>query len=127
MGEPLAPGESDRAMTSRTPQKDALNQDTVSLLREILRKEEATTYTMDEINAVFEDLLKVKPQMAERREKNEKRLKFLKIVDSYSKVISTGIQHHPEVTALVWAGTQALLMVYISEHTPPLPHYNSFH
>jgi len=37
--------------------------------------------------------------------------KILKIVDSYGRIVDTAIQHHPAITALVWAGVRAILQV----------------
>ena len=37
--------------------------------------------------------------------------KILKTVEKYSKIVDTAVQHHPEVTALVWAGVRAILQV----------------
>lgn len=37
--------------------------------------------------------------------------KVLKTIDNYAKIVDTAIQHHPEITALVWAGVKVILQV----------------
>jgi hypothetical protein len=37
--------------------------------------------------------------------------KILKSVDKYAKIVDTAIQHHPDITSLVWAGARAILQV----------------
>ena len=37
--------------------------------------------------------------------------KILKSVDKYAAIVDTAIQHHPDITALVWAGTRTILQV----------------
>ncbi|KAF8421781.1 hypothetical protein EV426DRAFT_188583 [Tirmania nivea] len=37
--------------------------------------------------------------------------KILKSVDKYAKIVDIAIQHHPDVTSLVWAGARAILQV----------------
>jgi len=36
---------------------------------------------------------------------------ILKSVDKYAKIVDTAIQHHPDITSLVWAGARAVLQV----------------
>ena len=36
---------------------------------------------------------------------------ILKIVDKYAKIVDTAIQHHPDITSLVWAGARTILQV----------------
>jgi len=36
---------------------------------------------------------------------------ILKSVDKYTKIVDTAIQHHPNITSLVWAGARAILQV----------------
>ena len=36
---------------------------------------------------------------------------ILKSVDKYAKIVDTAIQHHPEITSLVWAGARTILQV----------------
>ncbi|KAF8421813.1 hypothetical protein EV426DRAFT_190016 [Tirmania nivea] len=40
--------------------------------------------------------------------------KVLKTVDKYAKIVNTAIQHHPNVTALVWAGARTILQVTLN-------------
>jgi len=37
--------------------------------------------------------------------------KILKSVDKYAKIVDTAIQHHPDITSLVWAGARTMLQV----------------
>jgi len=37
--------------------------------------------------------------------------KILKSVDKYAKIVDTAIQHHPDITSLVWAGAKTMLQV----------------
>jgi len=36
---------------------------------------------------------------------------ILKSVDKYAKVVDTAIQHHPDITSLLWAGARTMLQV----------------
>jgi hypothetical protein len=36
---------------------------------------------------------------------------ILKSVDKYAKIVDTAIQHHPDITSLVWAGARTMLQV----------------
>jgi len=36
---------------------------------------------------------------------------IMKGLDKYAKIVDTAIQHHPDVTSLVWAGTRTILQV----------------
>jgi len=36
---------------------------------------------------------------------------ILKSVDKYAKIVDTAIQHHPDITSLVWAGARTILQV----------------
>ncbi|KAF8421789.1 hypothetical protein EV426DRAFT_188790 [Tirmania nivea] len=40
--------------------------------------------------------------------------KILKSVDKYAKIVDTAIQHHPDVTSLVWAGARTILQVALN-------------
>ncbi|KAF8421773.1 hypothetical protein EV426DRAFT_188014 [Tirmania nivea] len=40
--------------------------------------------------------------------------KILKSVDKYAKIVDVAIQHHPDVTSLVWAGARTILQVTLS-------------
>jgi len=36
---------------------------------------------------------------------------IVKSVDKYAKIVDTAIQHHPDITSLVWAGARTMLQV----------------
>jgi len=36
---------------------------------------------------------------------------FLKSAEKYTRIVNTAIQHHPDITSLVWAGASAILQV----------------
>jgi len=41
---------------------------------------------------------------------------ILKSVDKYAKIVDTAIQHHPDITSLVWAGARTMLQVCYGSH-----------
>jgi len=57
----------------------------------------------------------------------ERMRRILKSVESCAKIVDVAIQHHPEISSLVWAGARFILMVgYVSGITDTLliPHGN---
>lgn len=42
---------------------------------------------------------------------SERIAQILKGMEDYAKIVDVAIQHHPEVTALIWAGVRSILMV----------------
>jgi len=41
----------------------------------------------------------------------ERMRRILRSVEDCAKIVDVAIQHHPEITALVWAGARFILMV----------------
>jgi len=71
--------------------------------------------TIEEIKSVREGLKKKKWHYTDRHGKQvdvgERMRKILRSVEDCAKIIDVAIQHHPEITALVWAGARFILMV----------------
>ncbi|KAF8432861.1 hypothetical protein BGX38DRAFT_226934 [Terfezia claveryi] len=40
--------------------------------------------------------------------------RIMKSVDKYAKIVDTAIQHHPDITSLVWAGARTMLQVALN-------------
>ncbi|KAF8540407.1 hypothetical protein BDD12DRAFT_833396 [Trichophaea hybrida] len=40
--------------------------------------------------------------------------KIVKALDTYAKIVDMGIQHNPQITALVWASARLILQVYLN-------------
>ena len=71
--------------------------------------------TIEEIKLVQEDLKKKKWYYTDRHGKQvdvgERMRRILRSVEDCAKIVDVAIQHHPEVSALVWASARFILMV----------------
>lgn len=55
--------------------------------------------------------LDIKRNMEENSMAQQKITKILKIMDKYCTIVDLAIQHHPDITALVWTGARTFIMV----------------
>ncbi|KAF8247260.1 hypothetical protein K440DRAFT_629494 [Wilcoxina mikolae CBS 423.85] len=73
----------------------------------------------DKAESAMEEIRRAldKKRSMEKNSKTQQRIvKILKIMDKYCTIVDVAIQHHPDITALVWAGVRTFLMVALNHY-----------
>lgn len=68
---------------------------------------------LDEISATRK-MLKQRKSIRIVRVDSERINKMLMVIDKYSAIVDVSIQHHPDITALVWAGVRLVIQVALN-------------
>jgi hypothetical protein len=90
--------------------KDDLSDDERRELELIGKSEEAILSVRGATDAVMRQLEEWK--LTNKLGIDSRRIeKVLKVVEKYSAIVNVAIQHHPDITALVWAGVRLIIQV----------------
>jgi hypothetical protein len=67
---------------------------------------------LEEIKVLLKNKLATKVLGVE----SQKIKKILEIIEQYMTIVDVAIQHHPDITALVWAGIRFMIQVWILDY-----------